>query len=653
MALQKNRGLFRRAALIVRLILIGSLSMGSAALVLRAESAPGAVVVPQMNASEARRRIDALRTEIARHDELYFKKAAPVISDGAYDELKRELAGLEREFPETAVGIEAPMGAGDDRARGFVSRRHRTRMLSLGKSYSERELRAFDARVSRQLALSEIDYVVEPKFDGLAISVTYEKGRLAGAVTRGNGLEGDDVTANVLTIRSLPRVLGASGFDAGGSRDAPDLIELRGEIYLTYKEFDRINRESENAGGMIFANPRNLAAGTLKQLNPAEVAKRHLAIVFYGVGACEPLQMRPDTQIALLRRIRAWGLPTVDDARQVRGADAMWEAVQAVGKDRVALAFPIDGAVVKVNEVALQDRLGANTEAPLWAMAYKFVPERVETKLRAITLQVSRAGVLTPVAELAPVKLSGSTVTRASLYNREEIARRDIRVGDFVYIEKAGEIIPAIAAVNRTRRTADVVPYVFPTACPECKTLLVFEAGEAAVRCSNWNCPAQIIRRVEHFAASGCVDIHGLGPALIAKLVRRKLVENVADLYRLRRGDLLAIDGIGEKSADRALAAIERSKHAELWRFINGLGIPRVGEKTARELARNFGSLDSLAQLRPGEPNRDDQLTKSAMGDAAADAIITYFARAETQRMIEGLRSAGVRPNANAESGKR
>ena len=408
MAPEENFRSHRLLVLTSRLVLMTWLLAGSTVITpLMAGSTDNSPVdqVARLSPTEAGERIDVLRTEIAYHDELYFKKSAPVISDYAYDQLKRELAALEQAFPQaTREGEDVQPGIGDDRVDSFATYRHRVRMLSLNKSYTEAELRAFDARLKKQLGQGELDYVVEPKFDGLAISVTFEKGKLVRAVTRGNGAEGDDVTANLLTIRTLPHSLRAMTPD-GAANSIPDVIELRGEVYLSFAEFNRINREREDAGEPPFAIPRNLAAGTLKQLDPVEVAKRKLEIVFYGVGVCEPTRARPDSQLALLRQLHAWGLPTIEAPRPARGADAMWRAVQTVGKERAKLGFPIDGAVVKLDAVALQDQLGVTTQAPLWAMAYKFAPEKVETQIKAISLQVGRTGVLIPVAELAPVKL--------------------------------------------------------------------------------------------------------------------------------------------------------------------------------------------------------------------------------------------------------
>jgi len=596
------------------------------------------------SAADAGERIDALRAEIARHDELYFRKSAPVISDYDYDQLKRELAALETAYPQSAQGTG---GLGDDRSGQFSSYRHRERMLSLSKSYTEAELRAFDKKLMRQLGRKDLEYAVEPKFDGLAISVTYEKGRLVRAVTRGDGAEGDDVTANVLAIRTLPRTLRPATAE-GAENVIPDFIELRGEIYMGFAEFARINREREAAGETPYANPRNLAAGTLKQLDVAESAARRLEIVFYGHGACEPSAARPDSQLALLHQLHAWGLPTVEAPRIATGADAVWQAVQAIGRERGSYPFPTDGAVVKLNDAVLQDRMGVTNQAPLWAIAYKFAPDRVQTQLRAITLQVGRTGVLTPVAELVPVQIGGSRVARASLFNRDEIARRDIRVGDFVYVEKAGEIVPAITGVNLSRRPPEARAYAFPELCPSCQTGLVQLPGGAAVRCPNAGCPAQVRRHLEHFASADCLNIAGLGPALIDKLVDKGLVGNVADIYRLQRDDLLALGANVEKSADRLLAAIEKSKQAELWRFIHGLGIPQVGETVARQLARRFEGLDALAEAGRSDLLQSEQSDAPRLGETAAAAVLAYFAQPENRAVVKALLELGVRPAGTA-----
>ena len=599
-----------------------------------------------MTPQEAQDRLATLRAEIRHHDELYYRKAAPEITDASYDRLQRELAALEQTFPGLAQPVQAEDAVGDDRTGNFPVYRHRERMLSLEKSYSEAELRAFYARLIHQLGRGDITCVVEPKFDGLAISLTYERGRLIRAVTRGNGVEGDDVTANVLAIRALPRELGRTAPD-GSSNPIPDVVELRGEVYVPLAEFARINREREAGGELPYAHPRNLAAGTLKQADPGEIAGRGLAIVLYGWGAWEPAAMRPATQQELHRCVSRWGLPGVGHYRTVRTADEMWAAVQAFGRDRRKLAYPVDGAVVKLDPVAGQRELGASDHAPHWAMAYKFPPERAETRVKAITLQVGRTGVLTPVAELAPVKLGGTTVARASLHNRGEIVRLDIRAGDYVYLEKAGEIIPAIVGVNVARRSAESRPLAFPTVCPVCQTILSGATDEAAVRCPNDGCPAQVRRRLQHFASAACVNIAGLGPATIDALVGRGGLKGLPGLYRLRREDLANL-GLGRgKSADRLLAAIERSKRAELWRFIYGLGIPRVGPVAAKELARRFDGLESL--MAAGAPHDSTDVPAVAgLSPALRSALADYFAEPGNRVIVTDLIASGVRPGNGA-----
>ena len=593
--------------------------------------------------AEARRRIDALRREIAHHDVLYFQKAAPEISDAAYDRLRQEMAGLEARYPD-AGGAPAPdPGIGDDRSGLVPVCRHRERMLSLDKAYSEEELQAFLARVARRVGRVDPAFVIEPKFDGLAISVTYEHGRLMRAVSRGNGDEGDDLTANVLTIRSLPRELRPFTAD-GAANPVPDLIELRGEIYLTFAEFERINREREAADEPAFANPRNFAAGTVRLLDPSEVAERNLSVVFYGWGACEPAAMRPATQRGFHEQVRGWGLPGLEEYRTARGADGVWAAVEDFRRRRQRLPFPVDGAVIKLDSVPLRRDLGETERAPRWALAFKYAPEGVETRVEAITIHVGRTGLLTPVAELAPVMLAGSTVTRAILHNRAMIARQDLRVGDFVYLEKIGEIIPSVSGVDFGRRPAESRPYVFPSICPACGAALAELEDGVAVRCPNPECPAQMRQRLRHFASKGCVKIDGLGPVTIDALVGSGRVKNIADFYRLRRGDLAAPGLERGKSAAGLLAAIERSRHAELWRFIYGLSIPHVGAKTARDLARRFGSLDALAAARREDFDGEPRGASPKPGAAAANAVLVFFSLPQNRAVVADLASLGVRP---------
>ena len=596
-----------------------------------------------MDSAQAQKLIAELRDRITRHDELYYRKAKPEIGDREYDRLKRELADLEGRFPgqAAAAGSASPTArVGDDRSEGFQRHRHLQAMQSLDNTYSEAELREFHARLTKLLGREDLAYIVEPKIDGLAVSITYEDGRLARAATRGNGIEGDDVTANALTIASLPRELK----QAKGA-PVPDLIEIRGEVYLTLAEFQRINREREEEGLELYANPRNLAAGTLKLLDPGEVARRKLEIVLYGLGACEPSSAAGETHGGFHALVRGWGLPSVERIWAARGIDEVWAAVLELDRLRHSFAYGTDGAVVKLDSLALQREAGSTSKAPRWAMAYKFAALRAETILRAISIQVGRTGVLTPVAELEPVTLAGTTVSRATLHNRDEIGRKDIRVGDAVLVEKAGDVIPAVVGVNLVRRRPECVPYVFPDRCPVCGTPAVQLEGEVALRCPNHDCPEQVRRRVQHFASKACVDIDGLGEAMVAVLVERGWIRSLADVYRIRREDLLSLGKKVEKSTDNLLAAIESSKRAELWRFIHGLGILHVGAAAAKDLAAAFGSLEAFSQAGIGDflGERKASLIEG-IGATVAQSIVDFFNQPRNRAVIGEWRGLGVHP---------
>lgn len=603
---------------------------------------PGVTAVREPTAAESQEKISALRAEIARHDIRYHRDAAPEIGDAEYDQLRRKLAELERAFPAAAQAA-PPLGAiGDDRTGRFPTYRHRERMLSLEKAYTAAEVRAFYARLTKALGRADLACVVEPKFDGLAISVTYERGQLVRAVTRGNGAEGEDITANARRIANLP-----GSFSRAEAQDSshpiPERVELRGEIYFAPADFGRLNAEREAAGEPHFANARALAAGTMRLFDLQEVTRRGPRVVFYGAAATESDAALPPTQRELHVRIKAWGLPGLEECWVAQDADELVRAIDALQRARESFAFPTDGAVVKLDSIALQREAGAGESAPRWAVAYKFAPQRAETQLRAITIQVGRTGVLTPVAELVPVKLGGTTVARATLHNREEIARKDIRPGDSVYVERAGDIIPAIVGVNLARRPVDTAAYVFPARCPEC-AVAVSQGAEAVVRCLNRSCPAQLRRRLAHFASKACLDLDGVGPAIIDCLVAKGLVKNVADLYRLRREDLLLLGQNVSRSADAVLAAIDASRRAELWRFIAGLGIPQVGGASARDLAREFGSLEALAAATPAEAAGRQMQRPGAGGEAAVRALTAFFAEAENRALVTDLLAAGVRP---------
>ncbi|MFT3868160.1 MAG: NAD-dependent DNA ligase LigA [Nibricoccus sp.] len=572
----------------------------------------------------ARQRIFELRAQIKHHDALYFQKAAPEISDAAYDALKRELRDLEQTYPaEAKTAVLA-----DDHTDGFTKVVHRVPMLSLEKAYTETELRAFCDRIAKS-AGDVARFVIEPKIDGLSVNAVYKNGRFESASTRGSGREGDDITANALMIRPLPRALRTTKPD-GTANNIPTLIELRGEIYLSHAEFNRLNRERYAEGEPPLSHPRNAAVGTIKSRDPNETAERHLDIVFYGFGTCEPANATPASQQALHAQLHDWGLPVLETFTTAKNTDEVWAAVRSLGQRRDKLAAPIDGAVIKLDDVASRTQFGDSAEGPRWAIAYKYPPERVATQLRAITLQVGRTGVLTPVAELAPVELAGSTIARASLHNREQIARLDLRLGDTVYLEKAGEIIPEIVGVDLTRRPAMSSRYAFPPDCPSCHTPVVNEQDISAVRCPNFDCPAQRQRLLSHFASKAGVNIVGLGDSTLAELIARDLIRNAADFYGLQKSDLLKIPGLGEKSTDQLLSSIARSRQAELWRFIHGLGIPQVGPATAKTLALRFHSLEKLAAAK-----RDD--LPPALGSSTIDAVEAFIGRPENRALLLAL----------------
>lgn len=543
----------------------------------------------------ARHEIERLRAEIARHDDLYHRQSVAEISDADYDRLRRTLGELERRFPVAARAAPPLAAIGDDRTGRFAARRHDPPMLSLDKAHAPDDVRAFHARLAKALGRDEVEYVVEPKVDGLAVSLIYEDGVLVRAVTRGNGLEGEDITANVAVIPGVPGRLRPSGAEG----EWPVRLDVRGEIYVPPAEFARVNAEREAAGETPFASARALAAGTVRQRDREESVRRGLRLACFGLGSCEPERLAPATQRELPAALESWGLPGLAAIGPVRGLEAVMDAIARLRRTAPMSGLPTDGAVVKLNPLAGQRALGASEAAPRWAVAYKYEPERVETRIRAITWQVGRTGVLTPVAELEPVSLAGSRVARATLHNRDEIVRQDLRVGDVVQLEKAGDVIPAIVGVNLARRSAESRSYVFPTVCPECFAPLTQVPERVAVRCSGRDCPGQLRRRIEHYASDRAVDIAGLGPAMIEILVGHGWVRDVPDLYRLRRSDLLRLGRENERSVDQLLAAIGRSRHAELWRVIHGLSIPQVGVAKAKELARYSGSLAGLAERGP------------------------------------------------------
>jgi DNA ligase (NAD+) len=511
-------------------------------------------------------------------------------------------------------------------------------MLSLDNTYDEGDFRAFGERLQKALGTSDVDFVVEPKVDGVALSLTYERGRFVRAVTRGNGSRGDDVTHNIALIASLPRELA----------DAPELLEIRGEVYMELAEFQRLNAEREAEGEALYANPRNLAAGTVKLLDLTEARKRRLSVLCYGLGACEPATFA--TLSEFKARLTRWGFPTRDDIPVQRGIEAAWTAIQQLDGLRRDLPFPTDGAVVKVDRLAEQQKAGRTSKFPHWAVAFKFPPDRAETVLRAITMQVGRTGAITPVAELDPVLLAGSTVARATLHNADEIARKDIREGDTVRIQKAGEIIPQILEVVLAKRPAEAVPFDFEGRLKELGLDAVRVGDEAAYKL---RAPSREmkIRRLIHFACKQCLDIDGLGEAVAEQLVDLGLVDAPVDALKLNRGEWMMVEGFKEKSVDNMLAGLAQAKQRELWRAIHALGIPNVGTQTAKDLARHFKSLDALEAARSADLlhtkiGKKGGVTHEAVipgvGVEVSESILSYFSDPNHRDWVKAMRAAGL-----------
>ena len=570
-------------------------------------------------------RIDTLRRELERHNYLYYVENRPEISDFEFDRLLRELQDLEAAHPEWDDPNSPTHRVGSDLTSEFRTVKHRFPMLSLGNTYSLDELKEFIDRIEREEG--EVEYVCELKFDGTAISLSYLDGQLERAVTRGDGEQGDDVTANVRTIRSVPLRLQGEGW--------PKLFEIRGEVLMPYASFEKVNREREEAGEQPFANPRNAAAGTLKQQASSVVARRGLDCTLYQLAGDEVQQMN---HWEALKAARKWGFKVSEHGRLCRS----WEEIAAYITEwddrRKTLPFPTDGVVIKVNEPAVRRRLGFTSKAPKWAVAYKFKAEQALTRLNEITFQVGRTGAITPVANLDPVQLAGTTVKRATLHNAEQIALLDIREGDMVYVEKGGEIIPKITAVELKERRADSEPFQYIKVCPECGTPLVRYEGEAKHYCPNQSgCRVQIVGRILHFIRRKAMDIEGLGDETVELLHANGLLHDVADLYDLQALQLAPLPRLGEKSAENIIRSIRLSKQVPFHRVLFGLGIRFVGETTAKQLADHFRSLDRLMTA-----SREELLETEEVGGKIADSILEYFADEQNQQIIHRLREAGL-----------
>ena len=577
------------------------------------------------------RRAAALREAIEEHNYRYYVQDAPTVSDSEYDALFRELQALEQEHPSLATPDSPTQRVGGAPAAAFESVPHRVPMLSLNNAFADDEAEAFDRRAREGLGVETVEYAVEPKFDGLAISLVYEGGLFTVGATRGDGSSGENVTANLRTVGALPLKLPAA---------APPLLEVRGEVLMLKRDFEALNAAQAAKGEKTFANPRNAAAGSLRQLDPRVTAGRRLTFFAYGVGAVDwgRAAAAPATHDALMRRLAALHLPVTGERAVVRGLEGLLDYYRRIGSRRDSLPFDIDGVVYKVNDLAQQERLGFVSRAPRFALAHKFPAEEMATEVLAIDVQVGRTGALTPVARLKPVFVGGVTVTNATLHNEDEVRRKDVHVGDTVIVRRAGDVIPEVVRVVPGTRGPQARAFVMPAQCPECGSAVVRLPDEAIARCTGGLvCPAQRKQSLLHFAGRRAMDIEGLGEKLTDQLVDAGIVHTPADLYKLGVAKLAALERMADKSAANVVAAIEQSKATTLARFIFALGIRHVGEATAKDLARHFGALDPLL-----DADEAALLEVPDVGPVLAESIARFFAEPHNREVIAQLRAAGV-----------
>lgn len=577
--------------------------------------------------ADPRRRIERLRETINEHNYRYYVLDQPTVSDAEYDRLLRELQSLEAEHPELITPDSPTQRVGAQPAEGFATVTHRIPMLSLANAFSAEEVAEFDRRIRDRLDLEELEYAVEPKLDGLAIALRYEQGQLVLGATRGDGKQGEDVTSNVRTVRAIPLRL--------RGKNIPELLEVRGEIFMTRSGFARLNRRLSEAGQKTFVNPRNAAAGSLRQLDPTVTAQRPLNFYCYGAASEAGL---PETHSAILEQLRRWGLPVSDQVDVVTGLDGLESAYARFSRRRQELDYEIDGVVYKLDSLEQQREMGFVSRAPRWALAHKFPAQEEVTRLLDIEVQVGRTGALTPVARLEPVFVGGVTVTNATLHNAEEIRRKDVRPGDWVVVRRAGDVIPEVVAPVLDRRPAGTQVWQMPRECLECGSAVEQVEGEAVARCSGGLvCPAQRRRAIEHFAGRAAMDIEGLGKKLIAQLVDADLVHSPADLYRLDADVLQGLDRMGEKSASNLVESLRRSRQTTLARLLYALGMREVGEVTAAQLARHFGSLEAVS-----EADAEELAAVPDVGPVVAAHIEAFFAESHNREVIDQLLAAGV-----------
>ncbi len=582
--------------------------------------------------AKERARAEALRHKIALHERKYYVENDPQISDQEFDRLVRELRELEARCPELVTPESPTQRVGGKPVEGFPTVVHRTPMMSIDNGYTEEEIREFDERVRKLLDARPVAYTAELKIDGLSMSLLYRDGRFVRGVTRGDGVRGDDVSANVKTIRSLPLTI-----------DCPGEVEVRGEVYLPFSSFRAINREREEAGERLFANPRNAAAGSIRLLDPRLVASRKLGLFVYYlfVGGKEL-----PSQWQALQKLKELGFPINPQSRLCKTIDEGIAYFREWNEKRDDLAYDADGVVLKVDAAAAREKLGATAKSPRWAIAYKFPARQATTRVEDILIQVGRTGALTPVAVLEPVKLSGTTISRSTLHNEEELKRKDIRVGDHVLIERSGDVIPQVVSVMKDRRPRGAKPFAWPTHCPVCGSKIFKPEGEVISRCMNTSCPARVRESVLHFAGRRAMDITGLGEAMVDQLLASQLVKSIPDLYDLKRDGLTALERVGPTSAQNLLDQIEASKSRGLARLLFALGIRHVGEKMAQTLAARFKTMEALEKAK-----RDDLIEVEDVGLAVAESILFFFAQPENREVLGRLRKAGVKDELPAGSG--
>lgn len=579
-----------------------------------------------MESQEAQAKIIALSQELKDHNYRYYVLAEPVISDQQFDLKLKELEALEKAFPQFALPDSPTQIVGGGLLDEFKTVPHKRRMMSLGNTYSEEELLEFDERVRKSLGVDQVEYVCELKIDGLAISLFYENGQLVQAVTRGDGFQGDDVTENVKTIRSVTQTLHGN---------FPASFEIRGEIFMHRKGFERLNQQRQAQGEAPYANPRNVASGSLKIKDAKEVARRPLDITLYHFLADQnPFSTHSES----LTQAKSWGIKTADHSETCQSIQSVFDFLKRWDVARHDLGFDTDGVVIKVNSLRYQEELGFTAKVPRWAIAYKFQTETATSKLLGITYQVGRTGAITPVAELQPVALLGTTVKRASLHNANEIERLDVRVGDTVFVEKGGEIIPKIVGVDFSRRPENSVPHQYITHCPECNGPLHRTEGEAQHYCINTEeCPPQAIGKIEHFVGRKAMDIQSIGSEMAETLYRNGLVKDLADLYDLQFEQVLALDRVGEKTAMNLIDGINVSKSQPFERVLFGLGIRYVGETVAKKLAQSMGNIDAII-----DANEETLIAIDEIGERIAESVVQYFAEAKHRLGIERMKAAGL-----------